>query len=411
MAGLVGLAVGIEREWSGHATGPEARFAGVRTFFLLGLLGGAAGFLLRTGWTGAAVILLLGGVALAVAAYLSAVWLVRTSAAIDGTTEAAALVVLALAVLAGLGHLRLSAATGAVVVLALREKGQIHAWIGKIGAVELRAALQFAVLALVLLPILPEGPFGPLGGVRPRELWMVVLLVSGLNFLGYLAQRATNQVQGSVIAGVLGGLVSSTAVTLSFARASREAGAPRGALALGVIGACTMLLPRVVVLSLVLQPGLALPVALYLLAPFAMGAGLVTWSLLRRPAAEPATAQATRGNPLRLGTAILLALGFQLALMVMVAMKDRFGGVGVLASAAILGLTDMDALTFSMSRLAAQADIVALAALAVAIGVLSNTLLKLGVALALGAPVFRREVAVGLGLMAAATLGGIVLGW
>ncbi len=354
--------------------------------------------------------LLLGGVALTVAAYLSAVRVAPSSAAIDGTTEAAALVVLALAVLAGLGQLRLSAATGAVVVLALREKSQIQAWIGRIDEVELRAALQFAVLALVLLPILPEGPFGPLGGVRPRELWMVVLLVSGLNFLGYLAQRATNQARGSVIAGLLGGLVSSTAVTLSFARASRTPEASGHGLALGVIGASTVLLVRVVVLVLVLQPGLALPVALYLLAPFVVGTGLVMLSLRRRPA-EPGTVRGARGNPLRLGSAILLALGFQLTLMVMFAVKDRFGGAGVLASAAILGLTDMDALTFSMSRLAAQAGVVALAALAVAIGVLSNTLLKLGVALALGAPAFRREVAVGLGLMGAATLGGILLGW
>lgn len=380
----------------------------MRTFFLLGLLGGAAGFLLRTGWTGAAVTLLLGGVALAVAAYLSAVWLVRTSAAIDGTTEAAALVVLALAVLAGLGHLRLSAATGAVVVLALREKGQIHAWIGKIGAIELRAALQFAVLALVLLPILPEGPYGPLGGVRPRELWMVVVLVSGLNFLGYLAQRGANQTRGSVIAGMLGGLVSSTAVTLSFARASREPDAPRRALALGVVGASTMLFPRVVVLTLALQPRLVLRVALYLLVPFLVGAGLVALSLWRRPA-EAAAARPAPGNPLRLGTAILLAVGFQLTLMVMVAVKDRFGGAGVLTSAAILGLTDMEALTFSMARLASQADLVPLGALAIAIGVFSNTLLKCVVALVLGAPVFRREAAVGLGLLAVACLGGILL--
>ena len=408
VAGLIGLAVGIEREWSGHATGPGARFAGVRTFFLLGLLGGVAGLLLREAWTGAAVALLLGGAALVVAAYLAAVRLAERNA-IDGTTEAAALLVLAMATLAGMGRLRLGAAMAAVVVLALREKTTIQGWVRRIGEVELRAALQFAVLALVLLPILPVGPYGPLGGVRPRELWMVVLLVSGLNFAGYLAQRIAGQTRGSVIAGVLGGLVSSTAVTLSFSRASREPEAPRRALALGVVGACTTLIPRVVVLSLVLQPALAPRVALYLAAPFVVGTALVAYSLLRggREADPP---RPLPGSPLRLGSAILLALGFQLTLMLMVAVKDRFGEPGVLASAAVLGLTDMDALTFSMTRLAAQADLVSLAALAMAIGVLSNTLLKLTVALVLGAPVYRRDVAVGLGLMALACVVGMLAG-
>lgn len=408
VAGLIGLAVGIEREWSGHATGPGARFAGVRTFFLLGLLGGVSGLLLREAWTGAAVALLLGGAALVVAAYLAAVRLAKQDA-IDGTTEAAALLVLAMATLAGMGRLRLGAAIAAVVVLALREKSTIQGLVRRIGEVELRAALQFAVLALVLLPILPVGPYGPLGGVRPRELWMVVLLVSGLNFVGYLAQRIAGQTRGSVIAGVLGGLVSSTAVTLAFSRASREPEAPKRALALGVVGACTTLLPRLVALTLVLQPVLAPRVALYLAPPFVVGAGLVAYSLLRRPS-EPDPARPLPGNPLRLGTAILLAVGFQLTLMVMVAVRGRFGDPGVLASAAVLGLTDMDALTFSMTRLAMEADLVSLAALAMAIGVLSNTLLKATVAVVLGAPAFRRDVAVGLGLMAVGCGVGMLVG-
>ena len=408
VAGLIGLAVGIEREWSGHATGPGARFAGVRTFFLLGLLGGVGGLLLRDGLTGAAIVLLASGAGLTIAAYVSAVHL-GEGEAIDGTTEAAALLVLALAALAGMGQLRLAAATAAVVALALREKSTIQGWVRRIGDVELRAALQFAVLALVLLPILPEGPYGPLGGVRPRELWIVVLLVSGLNFIGYLAQRVAGQTRGSVIAGILGGLVSSTAVTLAFSRASRENDAPTRALALGVVGACNTLILRLVVLCLVLQPVLAPRVAAFLAPPFVVGVVLLAVSLFRRPAEDDPERRVT-GSPLRLGTAILLALGFQLTLMVMVAVKDRFGEPGVLASAALLGLTDMDALTFSMTRLAAQAEFVPLAALAMAIGVLSNTVLKLGLGVALGAPAFRRYLVVGLGMMAGASVAGILLG-
>ncbi|HEX5632687.1 MAG TPA: DUF4010 domain-containing protein, partial [Gemmatimonadales bacterium] len=267
VAALVGLAVGIEREWSGHATGPGARFAGVRTFLLLGVLGGLAGLLARQGGIAIAVVLVAAGAALAVAAYL------RTAQrdipeAVDGTTEAAALVVLADATIAGLGHLRLAAGVAAVVVLALREKSTIQRFVRRIGEVELRAAFQFAVLALVLLPLLPEGPYGPLGGVRPRELWVVVLLISGLNFLAMLAQRLVGRARGSTIAGALGGLVSSTVVTLAFSRESRDPDAPARPLALGVIGACTMLIPRLLVLALALQPVLAPRLVPYFLPPF-----------------------------------------------------------------------------------------------------------------------------------------------
>lgn len=408
VAGLLGLAVGIEREWSGHATGPDARFAGVRTFFLLGLLGGSAGLMLRSQLPGPAMVLLAGGAALVIAAYVLAARR-EGPATIDGTTEAAALLVLALAALAGLGRLRLAAGVAAVVVLALREKRTIQGWVHRIGEMELRAAFQFAVLALVLLPALPEGPYGPLGGVRPRELWIVVLMVSGLNFLGYLAQRLAGTTRGSTIAGVLGGLVSSTAVTLAFSRASRDSDAPARPLALGVVGACTTLIPRVIVLSLVLQPALAPQVARYLALPFTIGATLLLVSLVRRRDDHNQPRPPT-GSPLRLGTALLLAVGFQLTLMVMVVVRRRFGEPGVLASAALLGLTDMDALTFSMSRLAVHADLGALAALAMAIGVLANTLLKIGVALALGSPPFRRFVVIGLGAMAAGSAVGIALG-
>jgi uncharacterized membrane protein (DUF4010 family) len=408
VAALVGLAVGIEREWSGHATGPGARFAGARTFLLLGVLGGLAGLLTRHGEIALGVTLLAAGAALSVAAY------VRTAArdipeAVDGTTEAAALVVLADAAIAGLGHQRLAAGVAAVVVLALREKSTIQRFVHRIGEVELRAAFQFAVLALVLLPILPEGPFGPLGGVRPRELWLVVLVVSGLNFAAMLAQRLVGRARGSTLAGVLGGLVSSTAVTLAFSRESREPGAPARPLALGVIGACTMLLPRVLVLALVLQPALAPRLVPYLLPPFLVGLAFVVTGL--RGTADADAPRPDEGrSPLRLGSAILMAIGFQATLMLLDLARGRFGELGVLASASVLGLTDMDALTFSMTQLAAEPAMLAVAAAAMAIGVLANTALKLGVALVVGTGEFRRRAGLGLALLGAASLLGLWLG-
>jgi uncharacterized membrane protein (DUF4010 family) len=407
VAGLVGLAVGIEREWSGHASGPAARFAGVRTFLMLGLLGGLAGLLWQDGEPGLGLVLLAAGALLAVTAY--AVTARRDiPEAVDGTTEAAALVVLALGATAGLGHPSIAAGVAAVVVLALREKSAIHRFVQRIGDDELRAAFQFAVLALVLLPILPEGPYGPLGGVRPRELWIVVLLVSGLNFLGVLAQRIVGRTRGSALAGVLGGLVSSTAVTLAFSRESREPGTAGKPLALGVVGACTMLLPRLIVLTLVLQPRLSPRLLPFFAPPFLVGAAFLFLGLRAAPATDehrPASS-----SPLRLGSAILMAVGFQVTLMVMALAQERFGARGVLGSSVFLGLTDMDALTFSMTRLAAAPDLVGTAALAMAIGVLSNTALKLGLALVLGTGDYRRRAALGLFALGAASGLGIWLG-
>ncbi len=404
VAALAGMAVGLEREWSGHATGPAARFAGLRTFFLLGLLGGIAGLLLAEGLVAPAAAILAGGAGLAVAAYVVAAK--RPGADPDGTTEAAALVVLALGTLAGLGYMAIASGATAVVVLALGEKTRLHRLVQRIGQVELRAALQFAVLALVVLPLLPEGPYGPLGGIRPRELWIIVLLFSGLSFLGYLAQRIAGPRLGYPIAGLLGGIVSSTAVTLHFARQSRSEPAAALPLALGVIGACTVLLPRVAVLAGILNPG----VAGVLLPPLA-GAAAVGVLMVARGLARPYTPQAPATNatrsPLRLGPAVRMALLFQAVLMAMVFVRARFGSTGVLTSAAALGLTDVDALVLSMTSMGTEPATVHLAAQAIAVGILSNTLLPLGLARGVGAGGFRGRAALGLTVLGAAMAAGL----
>jgi uncharacterized membrane protein (DUF4010 family) len=407
VAGLIGLAVGIEREWSGHATGPAARFAGARTFLLLGLVGGTAGILASLGLVLPAAALILAASGLAVVAYAMAARRPDPDA-VDGTTEAAALAVLGLGFLAGLDHLGMAAAVGAVIVLALREKSTIHNFVARLDEAELRAALQFAVLALVLLPILPTGPYGPLGGVRPRELWGVVLIVSGLNFAGYLAQKSASVAHGATISGVLAGLISSTLASLAFSRQSRDHPAGSGPLALGVISACTVLPLRLFVLTLVLSPPVTLALLPLLLPPLAAGAAQLAIGLYRHDRMQgPPARPVDERSPLRLWSAILMGVGFQVVLMAMQAVREFFGQVGVLTSAGLLGLTDMDALTFSMSRLAAVPTWVGTAALAIAIGMLANTVLKLGVVLTMGRGPFRRRAGIGLGLLGLGSLVGI----
>ncbi|MGE0354710.1 MAG: MgtC/SapB family protein [Gemmatimonadales bacterium] len=408
VAALAGLAVGIERERSGHATGPAARFAGVRTFFLIGLLGGLAGWLARGGLTPVAVVLLAGGAALTIVAYRTAS---RGPGGVDGTTEAAALVVLALGFVAGLGQIALASGLAALVVLALGEKARIARWVEHIGEDELRAALQFSVLALVILPLLPAGPFGPLGGIRPRSLWVVVLIFTGVNFAGYLARRAVGENRGYGLTGLLGGLISSTAVTLAFSRQSRERPRLAGPLALGIVAACTMLIPRVAAVTLLLNPDVTLGLIPFLAPPLVVGAGIVALVLLRsRPGASEEVESGVR-NPLELWSAIRMAIAFQAVLMVIHLVQDRFGSAGVITSAALLGLTDMDALTLSMTRLAQDAGGAHLAAQAIGVGILSNTMVKLGLTLLFGAAAIRRVASAGLLGLAAASLLGLWLGW
>ena len=410
IAGLTGLAIGVEREWSGHASGPGARFAGVRTFFLIGALGGVAGWLLERAEPLLAAALLLSAGALVVAAYVAAA---RTGGdAIEGTTEAAALLVLGIGVLAGMGMLRVASGAAAVVVLVLREKTSIHGFLKRIGDEEMRAALQFAVLALVVLPLLPEGPVGPWGGIRPRALWTVVLIFAGLNFAGYLARRALGDSRGYPVMGALGGLLSSTAVTLSFSRKSRHQPASSRALAVGTVAACTVLIPRILVVTTVLNSALLPSVAVGLGPLLIVGAVLVVFELR---SSEKATgreqSQETR-NPLQLWSAIQMAIAFQLVISLLGVLSARFGESGVFASAALLGLTDMDALTFGMSTLAETPALVLTAARAITLGVTVNSAFKSGLAFALGSDEYRKAVVPRLLLLTASGgLGFWLIDW
>lgn len=407
VAGLAGLAVGIEREWSGHAAGPAARFAGARTMLLLGLLGGIAGWLIAGGVVIAGALFLAAAGALTVAAYVMAAR--PGGESIEGTTEVAALLVLALGVVSGLGFPLLTSAIASVMVLALVEKTRIHGAIKRLGEVEFTAALQFAVLALVILPILPAGPYGPYDSIRPRALWMAVLLFSGLNFAGYLARRAVGATRGYGLTGLIGGLVSSTAVTLQFARRSRVEPAAGQALGLGVVGACTVLVIRVGLVSTALNPAVGAALVPYILPMLVVGAGAVAiaFSRLRRDGAREAAEH--EHSPLGLWSAVKMTALFQVVLIAVPFTQQLWGSSGVRLSAIALGLTDMDALTYSMAKLGTGPGGVVLGAEGIAVGILSNTAFKLAVALIIGVGVFRRVAGAGLVVLGVAGCVGLWL--
>jgi uncharacterized membrane protein (DUF4010 family) len=366
----------------------------VRTFLLLGLLGGMAGWLFAGELTAAGALVLASGAALTVVAYGMAAR--AGGERIEGTTEVAALLVLALGVASGLGFPLLSSAIASVMVLALIEKTRIHAAIQRLGETEFAAALQFAALALVVLPILPAGPYGPFDSVRPRAIWAAVLLFSGLNFAGYVARRVAGMNRGYQLTGLLGGMVSSTAVTLSFARKSRAEPAAGQALAIGVLGACTALVVRVAIVASILNPAVGIRVIPYVV-PIALIGVVVLWLALRGDRSEtPRGPEPEERSPLGLWAAVKMAVAFQLVLIAVPYLQHLWGSRGVWASAVVLGVTDMDALTYAMTRLGSDVPSAALAAQAMAVGILASTVFKVLVTLTFGSGTFRRLATGGL---------------
>ena len=401
VAALGGLAVGIEREWSGRIEGETPRFAGVRTFLLIGLLGALSVQLIQRGFPGTGTTILAAAALLIVIAYAGA----ASRGERESTTEFAAILVLAAGALAGTGKLALASAINAFTALVLVEKSRIHSLVFRIQSEELRAGFRFAVLALVVLPLLPEGPFGPAPGVRPRELWALVLLFSGLSFAGFIARRAAGSELGYRLAGFLGGFVSSTVVTLNFSKESKLQPALGKALAFGVIAACTVLPIRVGLLVSILNRAVGLAPLPYLVVPFVFGLLLILLTARKGTTTEVKTE--TPRNPLRLLSAVQMVLAFQAALYVLNWVSAHFGATGILVTSAVVGSTDVDTLTFMIAK--NEELHTRLAGQAMAVGVLSNTLLKLAIALLLGQGNFRVVVTLGLSVLAAGTLVALLL--
>jgi uncharacterized membrane protein (DUF4010 family) len=350
---------------------------------MLGAVSGLSGWLLALGQPAAATVLLAGITAIIVAAYAAA-----SRHDIDATTEVAAVVVVAAGVFAGLGSFRLASGIIAVLSLLLVEKSRLHSMVARIDDVSLRAAVRFGAMALVVLPLLPSGPYGPLGGIRPRELWALVLFFTGLSFLGYIARRAMGPAHGYFATGLLGGLISSTNVTFTFARESRARPEIDRELAFGAIAANAVLFPRVLLATAVLNAPLGPLLVPYLAGPAIIAAGVAAIGARRASGVEPDPG--TRHNPLQLFDALRMAALFQIVLMAVHLANRMWGASGILTSAAILGLTDVDALTMSMARGVSGAASLELAARAIAIGVAANTALKLLLAMAFSSGSFRR---------------------
>ena len=396
----VGLLVGLDRERA-EVRKHQRLFAGIRTFPLIALAGAIPMLLLDR--VGAALVV----VSFTGVAVVAAIAFIRGSAAGDvgATTEIAALATFLLGTLAGSGQLTAAAAAGVMVTVLLHAKPTLEGFSRTLTAEEMLATLELAVITVIVLPVLPDRGYGPWNALNPHEIWLVVVLVSALSFAGFAAMRFLGAQRGLLVTGALGGLVSSTAVTMAMAERSRE-GTASSAPAAAAVLASTVMCGRVALLASVVAPALVTLVAPAMGAMAAIGTGAAWW--LGR-AKEPGAPAPQLGNPFSLRAAVVFGAVYALVLLVVQGAQALLGDSGSYLAAALAGIADVDAPTIAFGRQAQAGFAASAAVLAITIAAISNTLVKLGLAVTLGTGPFRRQVAVPLAVMALA--GGLVAGF
>lgn len=405
LAVAIGAMIGVERHWRERDVDRGQRTAGLRTFALIGLLGGA-GALIERDLAGAAVP---AGVVLATffAVLAGAVTLFeyRQSVAegsFSVTTVVAAMLTFALGALAVVGNMEVASAGAVVLVSILFSREALHAFMRRLSWAELRSAVVLLALTLVLLPVIPSEPIGPYGGISPSRTLTLVIVLAAISFSGYIAVKLLGPTRGELVAGAVGGLVSSTAVTLTNARRSKEEEGAVRALAAGAIGAGAISFLRTGVLAATLSRALA---PLLLPALIAGAVVLIGFAAFLARSGRSEHAKVEQKNPFELGAVIKMALLLVVVAFVAKAASETFGSGGLLVVSALSGLADVDAATVAVTGMRQLAP--TLAASAIALALFSNVVAKAVYGTVLGARTY--WIWLWLASVAAATAAGAAL--
>jgi len=402
----IGLVVGLERGWKTRSQHGGQRLAGVRTFAVTALCGGVLAALSlpdRFVVLGAGI-LVVG--ALVVGGYLISA---REQHDFGMTTELAMLTTFGLGAVAVLGAPFEAVAAGVIMTLLLGLKTEVHAAVERLDRRELLATLQLLALSAVALPLLPNAGFGPWQAVNPRVVGMLVLLIAGLSYVGYFAIRVLGTRLGLLLTALFGGLNSSTAVTVSYARRSRGESAHVGLLGAGIALAAAMMAPRLVIEIGALDRALLLDLWPTLAALMLVPLASVAYLQLRGRNVNPA-ARLELSNPLQLST----ALGFGIVLVGLFiaseALRRAFGDRGAYAVALVAGVLDVDAVSLAMAEGAARGALEpTTAARAIALAALVNTAAKAVLAAVLGGRAMLRTASLALGAALAAGAAAAIL--
>ena len=368
----IGALVGLERGFKLRDQREGHRVAGVRTFTLMGLAAGIAGLVSPTQPLVAAVIIA------AMLGYLAIAYAPRLQAKGDATSPIAAAATMAAAFLGGAGWVGIALAAGAIIVLLLALKEDLHDFVDRLAEEDVKALARFAVIALAVLPFLPDEPFGPYGAWNAAKLWWVVILVTGFSFAGYIANRIFGARHGTIATALIGGAYSSTAVTQSLAQrlGSAERG---GAEPAGIALASAVMYLRVLVLVAVLASRIFLDFLLVVTPALLVGAAAGWWLYRTAPHHE---GPAPPGNPIALVPALTFLLFLAGAAVAARWAQGQFGQEGIAVLLLIMGSLDVDAAIVTAGGLPPAAISAPLAAVALGGTILANMTVKLGITLA-----------------------------
>ncbi len=377
----IGLLIGLERGWQTREETDHQRTAGLRTFALTGLLGGICGLMSIV----SSPIVLAAGLLAFTGALITFSYLEATAEKnFSVTGVVAGMLTFVLGAYATLGNeiVAVAAAVAMAILLALREP--LHSWVRNVTWPEMRSVLVLLAMSFLLLPILPNRPVDPWNVLNPSEIWLLAILIAAVSFAGYIAVRVLGDRKGIAVAAIAGGMASSTATTLSFARLAREHPESTRLLAGGVLLAGVTMLVRIVVLAGMLKPELIAALlwpAAAAAAVLLLGAAAVLWGRRGGATEHP---QLQIKNPFDLGTVLQLAGLIAVILLVAKAVASQAGNAGLFLLAAVSAIADVDALTLSMARLAGRQVASGDAATAILIAASVNTASKAAMAAFVG---------------------------
>ncbi|MCA9934934.1 MAG: MgtC/SapB family protein [Ardenticatenaceae bacterium] len=396
---VIGILVGLQREHSYDVSDkPDQKTAaGVRTFALLSLTGCTAAYLahlLAFPWVYIGIILPVGG--LIAISYFTTAW----RGEMGMTTEVAALLIILVGSLCFWDEMELAVALGVITMALLSLKFELHRFAERITREDVLATLKFAIITAVILPVLPNHSFGPppFDVLNPYKIWLMVVLISGISFLGYVMIKIVGSQRGIGLTGILGGLASSTATTLSFAQRSHSDGRLAKPFALAITLAWTVMFVRILVeVGAVYRPLLSvvwIPIAA------AAGAGLAYGAYLYFAPHGGEAGEVNVSNPFELGPAITFGLIYGVILLASRAAELYFGSTGLYLSSILSGLADVDAITLSVTELSSNGTLdMHTASRAIVLAAMSNTAVKGGIVLTSGSPTLRRVFLPGFALI------------
>lgn len=392
----IGLLIGLERGWKTREVTPGSRAAGIRTFALSGLLGGIVAALANA--TGAALGAgLVLGAGFAVFAIVTAVFerdANRMADSFSATTTVAAMLTFVLGAYAVAGDMRVAAAAAVAATGILAAREEIHGWVASLTWPELRSVLILLAMTFIVLPVMPDTKIGPGGGVNPREVWLIAIALAGVSFIGYGAVKYFGAARGVLLAAFAGGLVSSTAVTLTNARRAAAGEGEARLLAAGVAIASAVSFLRVTAIVGLLKPELLALIGPALAAATLAAAIYALLAIYWRADGAGEETPAKFKNPFSFWPVVGFAVFLGVVILLGRAIGDAFGAGGALIGAVGLGLADVDAVTVSLAQLVPSPLSAGAASLAILAAVASNTLAKLVVGGAIGRGRFAAEVAI-----------------